>query len=72
MHLPIFFIIATLAISCLSFLQISNNSDVVLQWCVVKLLSCLAIDESLAASQLLNHAIISWTYLRFYYVSVEL
>ena len=44
--LPIFCIVATLAISCLSFLQISNSSAVVLQWCVIKLLFCLAIDES--------------------------
>ncbi|KAF8695440.1 hypothetical protein AX14_001820 [Amanita brunnescens Koide BX004] len=55
--LPIFCIVATLAISCLSFLQISNSSAVVLQWFI----------NLGTASQLLNYAIISWTYLRFYY-----
>ena len=32
---PIFSVLVTLAGSCLSFLQVSNNSAIVLQWCVV-------------------------------------
>ncbi|KAG6883564.1 hypothetical protein C0993_005464, partial [Termitomyces sp. T159_Od127] len=53
---PIYCVGVTLAISLLSFLQVSNNAAVVLQWFV----------NLVTASQLLNYAIISFTYLRFY------
>ncbi|KAF8621516.1 hypothetical protein AX15_007745 [Amanita polypyramis BW_CC] len=53
---PIFCVLATLAVSCLAFLQSSTNSAVVLQWFV----------NLVTASQLMNYAIISFTYLRFY------
>jgi amino acid transporter len=33
---PIYCVFTTLAIACLSFLQVSNNSAVVLQWCVLQ------------------------------------
>ncbi|KAJ7510085.1 general amino acid permease AGP2 [Mycena galericulata] len=54
---PIYSVAVTLAIALLSFLQVSNNAAVVLQWFV----------NLVTASQLLNYAIISFTYLRFYY-----
>ncbi|KAG6889845.1 hypothetical protein C0995_014323, partial [Termitomyces sp. Mi166 len=53
---PIYCVGVTLAISLLSFLQVSNNAAVVLQWFV----------NLVTASQLLNYAIIAFTYLRFY------
>ncbi|KDR73612.1 hypothetical protein GALMADRAFT_622147 [Galerina marginata CBS 339.88] len=53
---PIYCVGVTLAISLLSFLQVSNNSAVVLQWFV----------NLVTASQLLNYAIISFTYIRFH------
>ncbi|KAF9061914.1 general amino acid permease AGP2 [Rhodocollybia butyracea] len=53
---PIYCVLATLAFALLSFLQVSNNSAVVLQWFV----------NLVTASQLLNYAIICFTYLRFY------
>ncbi|KAJ4497910.1 general amino acid permease AGP2 [Lentinula lateritia] len=53
---PVWCVIATLGIALLSFLQVSNNSAVVLQWFV----------NLVTASQLLNYAIICFTYLRFY------
>ncbi|KAF7363622.1 General amino acid permease [Mycena sanguinolenta] len=54
---PIYSVILTLAIALLSFLQVSNNAAVVLQWFV----------NLVTASQLLNYAIIAFTYLKFYY-----
>ncbi|KAF7338121.1 General amino acid permease [Mycena venus] len=54
---PIYSVTLTLAISLLAFLQVSNNAAVVLQWFV----------NLVTASQLLNYAIISFTYLKFYY-----
>ncbi|KAJ7087825.1 general amino acid permease AGP2 [Mycena epipterygia] len=54
---PVYSVAVTLAISLLSFLQVSNNAAVVLQWFV----------NLVTASQLLNYAIISFTYLKFYY-----
>ncbi|KIY65292.1 hypothetical protein CYLTODRAFT_492447 [Cylindrobasidium torrendii FP15055 ss-10] len=54
---PIYAVLFTLAIALLSFLQVSNNSAVVLQWFV----------NLVTASQLLNFSFISFTYLRFYY-----
>jgi len=53
---PVYCVAVTLAIALLSFLQVSNNSAVVLQWFV----------NLVTASQLLNYAIISFTYIRFY------
>ncbi|KIK59626.1 hypothetical protein GYMLUDRAFT_74504 [Collybiopsis luxurians FD-317 M1] len=53
---PVYCVLATLAVALLSFLQVSNNSAVVLQWFV----------NLVTASQLLNYAIICFTYLRFY------
>ncbi|KAF8635513.1 hypothetical protein AX17_003903 [Amanita inopinata Kibby_2008] len=53
---PVYCVAITLAISMLAFLQVSNNSAVVLQWFV----------NLVTASQVLNYAIISFTYLRFY------
>ncbi|KAG6827366.1 hypothetical protein H0H92_012104 [Tricholoma furcatifolium] len=53
---PIYCVGVTLAVALLSFLQVSNNAAVVLQWFV----------NLVTASQLLNYAIISFTYLRFY------
>jgi amino acid transporter len=44
-----------------AFLQVSNNAAVVLQWFV----------NLVTASQLLNYAIISFTYLKFYYVGAS-
>ncbi|KAJ7219477.1 amino acid permease/ SLC12A domain-containing protein, partial [Mycena pura] len=54
---PIYSVATTLAVALLSFLQVSNNAAVVLQWFV----------NLVTASQLLNYAIISLTYLKFYY-----
>ncbi|KII88077.1 hypothetical protein PLICRDRAFT_42665 [Plicaturopsis crispa FD-325 SS-3] len=53
---PVYCVTVTLAISLLSFLQVSNNAAVVLQWFV----------NLVTASQLLNYAIISFTYIRFH------
>ncbi|ESK89860.1 general amino acid permease [Moniliophthora roreri MCA 2997] len=53
---PIYCVALTLSIALLSFLQVSNNSAVVLQWFV----------NLVTASQLLNYAIVSFTYIRFY------
>ncbi|KAJ7286055.1 general amino acid permease AGP2 [Mycena rebaudengoi] len=53
---PIYSVLTTLAIAMLSFLQVSNNAAVVLQWFV----------NLVTASQLLNYAIISFTYIKFY------
>ncbi|KAF7323155.1 General amino acid permease [Mycena chlorophos] len=58
---PIYSVTVTLAIALLAFLQVSNNAAVVLQWFV----------NLVTASQLLNYAIISFTYLRFYYAMKE-
>ncbi|KAJ6502336.1 general amino acid permease AGP2 [Mycena sanguinolenta] len=54
---PIYSVLLTLAMALLSFLQVSNNAAVVLQWFV----------NLVTASQLLNYAIIAFTYLKFYY-----
>ncbi|KAE9409516.1 hypothetical protein BT96DRAFT_962194 [Gymnopus androsaceus JB14] len=56
---PVYCVIVTLAMSLLSFLQVSNNSAVVLEWFV----------NLVTASQLLNYAIICFTYMRFYKAS---
>lgn len=53
---PVYCVGITLVVALLSFLQVSNGSAVVLQWLV----------NLVTASQLLNYAIISFTYLRFY------
>ncbi|KAF9265592.1 general amino acid permease AGP2 [Marasmius fiardii PR-910] len=53
---PVYCVAVTLAIALLSFLQLSNNSAVVLQWFV----------NLVTASQLLNWAIVSFSYIRFY------
>ncbi|TFK42322.1 general amino acid permease AGP2 [Crucibulum laeve] len=53
---PIYCVLVTLAISLLAFLQVSNNAAIVLQWFV----------NLVTASQLLNYAIIAFTYLRFH------
>jgi len=76
---PIYCVAVTLAIALLSFLQVSNNSAVVLQWCVVLYVSEIFVLTDrfgqgrfvnlVTASQLLNYAIISFTYIRFHEVS---
>ncbi|KIM48743.1 hypothetical protein M413DRAFT_84991 [Hebeloma cylindrosporum] len=53
---PIYCVAVTLAIALISFLQLSNNAAVVIQWFV----------NLVTASQLLNYATISFTYIRFY------
>ncbi|KAF8660620.1 hypothetical protein AX16_001599 [Volvariella volvacea WC 439] len=53
---PIYCVGIVLGISLLAFLQVSNNSAVVLQWII----------NLVTASQLLNYAIICFTYIRFY------
>ncbi|PPQ63265.1 hypothetical protein CVT24_006790 [Panaeolus cyanescens] len=53
---PIYCVAIPLVISLLAFLQVSNNAAVVLQWFV----------NLVTASQLLNYAIISFTYIRFH------
>lgn len=53
---PYYCVALTLAIALLCFLEVSNDSAVVLQWFV----------NLVTASQLLNFAIISYTYLRFH------
>ncbi|GLB34703.1 putative general amino acid permease [Lyophyllum shimeji] len=53
---PIYCVGVTLGVALLSFLQVSNNAAVVLQWFV----------NLVTASQLLNYAIISYTYIRFH------
>ncbi|KAJ4487779.1 general amino acid permease AGP2 [Lentinula aciculospora] len=58
---PVWCVIASLGIALLSFLQVSNNSAVVLQWFV----------NLVTASQLLNYAIICFTYLRFHRASIQ-
>jgi len=54
--IPIYCYAGPVAFGLLSFLQMSNNSAVVLQWFV----------NLVTASQLLNYAIIAFTYLRFH------
>ncbi|KAF5331175.1 hypothetical protein D9619_005352 [Psilocybe cf. subviscida] len=53
---PIYCLVITLGISTLAFLQLSNDTAVVLQWFV----------NLVTASQLLNYAIISLSYIRFH------
>ncbi|PPQ91429.1 hypothetical protein CVT25_014317 [Psilocybe cyanescens] len=53
---PIYCVGFTLAISLISLLQLSNNAAVVIQWFV----------NLVTASQLMNYAIISYTYIRFH------
>ncbi|KAK2466682.1 hypothetical protein APHAL10511_000940 [Amanita phalloides] len=53
---PVFCVLVTLGISCISFLQVSHNSAVVLQWII----------NLGTAAMLLTYALISFTYLRFY------
>ncbi|KAF8197563.1 general amino acid permease AGP2 [Pholiota molesta] len=53
---PIYCVGITLGVALLAFLQVSNNSSVVLQWFI----------NLVTASQLLNYAVISFTYIRFY------
>jgi amino acid transporter len=50
---PIYCVLITLAIALLSFLQVSNNSAVVLQWFV----------NLVTASQLINFSIMCWTFI---------
>ncbi len=52
---PIYCVAFVLAISLLSFLQVSNNAAVVLQWFV----------SLVTASQLINFAVMCFTFLRF-------
>ncbi|KAL9101164.1 MAG: hypothetical protein Q9163_003542 [Psora crenata] len=52
---PIYCVILVLLISLLSFLQVSNNSAVVLQWFV----------NLVTASQLINFSVMSFTFIRF-------
>ncbi|ESK89853.1 general amino acid permease agp2 [Moniliophthora roreri MCA 2997] len=58
---PIYCVGVTIAIAALAFLQASNNSATVLQWFV----------NLVTASQVLNWAIMAFTYIRFYNVSAE-
>ncbi|KAK0210975.1 general amino acid permease AGP2 [Desarmillaria ectypa] len=53
---PIYSVALTLGIALLAFLQVSTNAAVVLNWFV----------SLVTASQLLNFAFISFTYIRFY------
>ncbi|KAK1231997.1 general amino acid permease agp2 [Marasmius sp. AFHP31] len=53
---PVYCVALTLSIALLSFLQVSNNSAVVLQWFV----------NLVTASQLLNWSIVAFTYIRFH------
>ncbi|KAH9484385.1 General amino acid permease AGP2 [Psilocybe cubensis] len=53
---PIYCVALTLGISLISLLQLSNNAAVVIQWFV----------NLVTASQLMNYAIISFTYIRFH------
>ncbi|PBK78392.1 general amino acid permease AGP2 [Armillaria solidipes] len=53
---PVYSVTLTLAIALLAFLQVSTNAAVVLNWFV----------SLVTASQLLNFAFISFTYIRFY------
>ncbi|KZT43077.1 general amino acid permease AGP2 [Sistotremastrum suecicum HHB10207 ss-3] len=52
---PIYCVFLVLGISCLSFLELGNASEVVLSWFI----------NLVTASQLLNFAVICFTYLRF-------
>ncbi|KZF26415.1 amino acid permease [Xylona heveae TC161] len=52
---PIYCVVVVLAISLLSFLQVSNGASVVLQWFV----------NLVTASQLLNFSVMAFTFLRF-------
>ncbi|KAK4660977.1 General amino acid permease AGP2 [Podospora pseudocomata] len=54
---PLYAVLVVLGISLLSFLQVSNDAAVVLQWFV----------NLVTASQLINFACMCVTYLRFYY-----
>ncbi|KAL0954516.1 hypothetical protein HGRIS_003483 [Hohenbuehelia grisea] len=53
---PVYCVAVTIGFALLSFLQVSNNSAVVLQWFV----------SLVTASQLLSYAMISFTYIRFH------
>jgi amino acid transporter len=53
---PVYCVAVVLAFALLSFLQVSNNAAVVLQWFV----------NLVTASQLINYSVICATYLRFY------
>lgn len=77
---PIYCVGVTLAISMLSFLQVSNNAAVVFQWYVCSGPRTQQEQRGnnrvhyrfvnlVTASQLLNYAIISFTYIRFHNVS---
>lgn len=69
---PIYCVVLVLALSLLSFLQVSNGAAVVLQW-FVNLVSqiewpkyCLFADVSqVTASQLINFSVMSFTFIRF-------
>ncbi|KAI9819851.1 MAG: hypothetical protein M1827_006420 [Pycnora praestabilis] len=52
---PVYCVLIVLAISLLSFLQVSNNAAVVLNWFV----------NLVTASQLINFSVMSFTYIRF-------
>lgn len=53
---PVFAVLLVLLISLLSFLQVSNNSAVVLSWFV----------SLVTASQLINFSVMCFTYIRFF------
>jgi len=53
---PLYSVLAVLAIALLSFLQVSQNAAVVLQWFV----------NLVTASQLINFSVMCFTYIRFY------
>lgn len=53
---PVYCVLAVLAVALLSFLQVSNDAAIVLQWFV----------NLVTASQLINYSVICVTYLRFY------
>lgn len=53
---PIYSVVAVLLIALLSFLQVSSNAAVVLQWFV----------NLVTASQLINFSVMCFTYIRFY------
>lgn len=76
---PIYCVAVTMAISLLSFLQVSDNAAVILQWCGTLMFSfdtCADRNERLAklltVCQVTNYAIISLTYLRFHAVNDNL
>ncbi|KAK0476032.1 general amino acid permease AGP2 [Armillaria novae-zelandiae] len=54
---PIYFVGIAILVALLAFLQVSNDTSKVLEWFV----------SLTAATQVINYAIVTFTYLRFYY-----